>query len=240
MKQLRFILLDKSGDLVREWTKAFGELVPEAIRQKFEMVTSKSPKLSDLEEKYKHFDCIVSPANSYGRLDGGFDAVISDALSPDDFFAPTRLVQSVLYKRWRGYLPPGVCMLVPLQGQQYPTLSKNPHGCSFIALCPTMRVPENIQWNKEIVYNLMWSLLVAVDEHNDACSTADINPSAQEVLMTGLGTGVGGISAEKCARQMALAVRDYANACENRQQWSAVQWDQAERLAEEVRSTDNL
>jgi len=77
MKQLQFILLDRSGDLVREWTKAFGERVPETIRQRFTMVTSKSSRLSDLEEKYKKFDCIVSPANSYGLLDGGCVRFIS-------------------------------------------------------------------------------------------------------------------------------------------------------------------
>lgn len=59
------------------------------------------------------FDLVVSPANSYGRLDGGFDVAISRAFSPrNDYLALTRVAQAKLYDEWRGFAPPGTCTLV--------------------------------------------------------------------------------------------------------------------------------
>ena len=68
MDNLNFILIDRSGDLVDEWRTAFAKQVPGEIQANFKMITT---LLSDLEGEDKIFDCIVSPANSYGRLDGG-------------------------------------------------------------------------------------------------------------------------------------------------------------------------
>ncbi|OBZ69261.1 hypothetical protein A0H81_10712 [Grifola frondosa] len=38
--------------------------------------------LQKLEPSHSDFDCIVSPANSYGIMDGGFDYYLSAAFSP--------------------------------------------------------------------------------------------------------------------------------------------------------------
>src|SRR5260370_40163144 len=81
---------------------------------------------------------------------GRFDYFLSEVLSPGDVLAPTRLAQATLYQHWKGYAPPGSCILVPLAGS---ACENNAHGCAFIALCPTMRIPEDVVWNREIVYN---------------------------------------------------------------------------------------
>ncbi|KAF8893196.1 macro domain-like protein [Gymnopilus junonius] len=230
MDNLHFILLDRSGILVEEWKIAFAEHVPEAIRDKFKMVTS---NLSDLEGDDKQFDCIVSPANSYALLDGGFDYFLAEALSPDDVPAVTKHAQSILYSKWRGYAPPGSCTLIELEGS---TFQDNVHQCSYIALCPTMRVPSSATWNREVIYNIMWSLLVTLDQHN---SNAQGKPILK-VLTTGLGTGVGNISAGKCAQQMALAVRDFVEACANPQKWSSLKWEDAKKYADDGHRTHRL
>jgi gluconate kinase len=67
MDNLEFIFLDINSSLIKEWKVALQEHVPEVI-DKFSIVKS---TLDNLESPHKQFDCIVSPANSYGRLDGG-------------------------------------------------------------------------------------------------------------------------------------------------------------------------
>lgn len=97
------------------------------------------------------FDTVVSPANSYGKLDGGFDDAISRAFSPrDDYLALTRVVQTELYEEWRGFAPPGTCTLLRMP-ESFRSRSKNIWGTKYLALCPTMRVPMNVTWDRENV-----------------------------------------------------------------------------------------
>jgi len=163
-----------------------------------------------------------------------FDYYLAQALSPDDVWAPTGIVQATLYQRWKGYAPPGTCTLVPLKGT---VCENNAHGCAFIALCPTMRIPEDVVWNREIVYNCMWSLLVSLDQHNQAAEISRNGTRVHKVLMTGLATGVGNVSAERCAQQMALAVGDFIDASENPGKWRSMEWDDAITYAHECRRT---
>lgn len=68
MDNLEFILLDINRSLIKEWNLALKEHVPEVI-DKFSVVES---ILGNLKSgPHGQFDCIISPANSYGRLDGG-------------------------------------------------------------------------------------------------------------------------------------------------------------------------
>jgi len=174
-----------------------------------------------------------------------FDYFLSEALAPsDDFDALTRVTQKVLYTKWKGYAPPGTCTLIPLESTPcYP----NTHSCRFMALCPTMRVPGNVNWNREVVYNCVWSLLNVLSQHNSRSisGTSDDNKRADEakiksVLITGLATGVGGVSAEKCAKQMAMAFADFNDASLNEEKWSSFNWDTALDYANACRDTYDL
>ena len=68
MDNLQFVLLDCSPILIEEWRHAFKQHVPAKYRDKFSIIQS---EMADLSPPYDQFDCIVSPANSYGRMDGG-------------------------------------------------------------------------------------------------------------------------------------------------------------------------
>ncbi|KAG6370052.1 hypothetical protein JVT61DRAFT_12573 [Boletus reticuloceps] len=156
-----------------------------------------------------------------------FDYYLSKALSPPgDFLALTRLVQAAIRKRYYGFAPPGSCILVP-------GLPPNDFACKTIAVCPTMRYPENITWHKDIVYNTMWSLLVELEHWNKRVSVED---RINRVVMSGLGTGAGRIPATECARQMALAVKHflYGRREEGDGEEDIFSWDKALGLAEEV------
>ncbi|TDL20222.1 macro domain-like protein [Rickenella mellea] len=231
MDTLQFILLDPSKPLIEEWRREIVQHVPDRFQSKFSIVQS---KLADLTQPHNQFDCIVSPANSYGRLDGGFDYYLAAALSPADIDAATKLAQATLYQKWKGYAPPGTCTLVPLKDS---VCENNPHGCAYIALCPTMRIPEDATWNREIVYNCVWSLLVSLEQHNRAADISGDGTKISKVLMTGLATGCGRVPPELCAQQMALAFRDFINASENAEKWSTMDWVSALDLAEDCRRT---
>ena len=93
------------------------------------------------------------------------------------------------------------------------------------------------------MYNLMWALLNSLEQHNaavDDLTQVGTGIRIQKVLMTGLGTGVGRISGERCAQQMALAVKDFLDASAHPEKWSSLSWDDALEYAEEGRLTHEL
>ena len=171
------------------------------------------------------FDLVVSPANSYGRLDGGFDDAISRAFSPqDDYLALTHVAQARLYDEWRGFAPPGTCTLVRIP-EAFEKRSKNKWGTQFLALCPTMRIPQDVTWDREVVYEAVWSLLCAVDKHN--VKVQDGNGAEQveirSLLMTPMATGCGRVSPERWAQQLILALKHFVDAKDNPRQWSSLE-----------------
>ncbi|CAG7927231.1 unnamed protein product [Penicillium olsonii] len=181
------------------------------------------------------FDLIVSPANSYARLDGAFDHAISATFSPrTDYHALTRAAQKVLYEKWRGFAPPGSCTLVP-----FPVpLNVNAYGCSWVAICPTMREPGNVNWDREVVYECVWSLLCQIEGFNRNCGEGDCK--IERILMTPLAAGVGRVSAERWATQTVLALKHFVDALEKPGRWGALQWDAIEKDCAEVEKTWGL
>lgn len=183
-------------------------------------VTVHYDRLAELPSTVR-FDAIVSPANSYGRMDGGFDDALSRAFSPkQDYLALTRVVQAKLYAEWRGFAPPGSCTIVNLDGDNS---LKNEWGCKYLALCPTMKIPQNVVWDREVVYECVWALLAAVDRHNrktnEKNGSNDIVVDVEEseiksFLMTPLATGYGGWSPERWAAQTVLAIKHFVEAVE--------------------------
>ncbi|KAH7039833.1 uncharacterized protein B0I36DRAFT_2722 [Microdochium trichocladiopsis] len=220
-------------------------------------ITHHSDRLADLPASVK-FDTIVSPANSYARLDGAFDDAISRAFSPiaagnfgtQDYLALTHAAQKVVYDRYRGFAPPGTCTLIPIPAE-FDGRNRNVWGTRRVALCPTMRCPTVVKWDREIVYECVWSLLCEVDNHNRRVrqrSSADHknndddsdNEEIRSILMTPLATGVGRVSAERWAAQVVLAMKHFAQACKNPDKWSKLDWADFGVSAAEVQLTWDL
>ncbi|CAI7585055.1 unnamed protein product [Penicillium glandicola] len=192
-------------------------------------ITPINERLNSLPEGTT-FDLIVSPANSYARLDGAFDDAISRTFSPQgDYYAVTRAAQKVLYEKWRGFAPPGSCTLVEFPDD----LKQNKHGCGWVAICPTMREPDNVSWDREIVYECVWSLLCRVEGHNRAEGEEKI----QRILMTPLAAGVGGVSKERWALQTVLALRHFVDAVERPVRWGNLHWKDIQQDCIEVEKT---
>ena len=135
------------------------------------------------------FDCMVSPANSFGMMDGGIDAAIIR------FFGKSLMdrVQQRILDEYLGEQPVGTSIIVETNHPKHP----------YLAHTPTMRVPMSIQGTHN-PYMAMWAMLLAVRKHNQT-SKQVINT----IACPGLGTGIGRVPYTEAARQMALAYENF-------------------------------
>jgi O-acetyl-ADP-ribose deacetylase (regulator of RNase III) len=173
---MKLILVDISREMCVAWREAFGDF------SEVEVVQSDFRNLPT-------FDCMVSPANSFGLMDGGVDAVITR------FFGEELMhrVQKRIIDEWRGEQPVGTSMIVETEHPRHP----------YLAHTPTMRVPMTIA-RTDNVYKAMWAMLLAVHHHNRA-----EDQKIEVIACPGLGTGVGHVPYRQAARQMALAYKNF-------------------------------
>ena len=128
-------------------------------------------------------DCIVSPANSFGYMDGGLDLAISNRLG----WQTQRNLQKSIIENHNGELLVGQAELVRTENKEIP----------FCISAPTMRVPS-ILTNTVNVYlasKAIFRLLKTTKE-------------IESVTIPGLATGVGKVPYDICAKQMRRAYDD--------------------------------
>jgi len=130
-------------------------------------------------------DAIVSPANSFGYMDGGIDLVYSRYFG----WELQEKLQALIVERHFGELPVGQAVVVPTGHASIP----------FLVSAPTMRVPTSIARTIN-VYLAFRATLIAVIEYNSNTSSP-----IESLLVPGLGTGVGEVPPERAARQMKIA-----------------------------------
>ena len=130
----------------------------------------------------------------------------------------THHVQRALRVRWRGFAPPASCTLVDLPSDVSGD-GGNPWHARVLAVLPTMRVPDVVDWHRDLVYNSMWALLAEVAQWNRGRAEEE---QIKTVLMTGLGTGTGNVSVERCAAQMVLAVKHFQEGWPDEPTWRDV------------------
>jgi len=130
-------------------------------------------------------DAIVSPANSFGFMDGGIDAVYTHVFG----WGVQQRLQELLAREHGGELPVGSAVIVPTKHPDIP----------WCISAPTMRVPQNVARTVN-AYLAFRAALRAVLAHN-----ASGQPPIHSVLCPGLGTAVGQMPVARCARQMRVA-----------------------------------
>lgn len=131
-------------------------------------------------------DALVSPANSFGFMDGGLDHQISEYFGWD---LQTRVQKAIQARPLRELLI-GEAIIVPTDHARTP----------WLVVAPTMRVPMRTRTAIN-AYLSMKAILVAVREHRH-----DI--PIESVAISGLGTGIGQLVPEVCASQMWQAFRE--------------------------------
>jgi len=128
---------------------------------------------------------IVSPANSFGYMDGGIDLVYSHYFG----WELEESLKVLLLEQHFGELPVGQAVILPTKHDRIP----------YLVSAPTMRVPSSISRTTN-VYLAFRAALIAVARHN-ATSQVPI----ESILVPGLGTGVGEVPPRRAAHQMKLA-----------------------------------
>jgi O-acetyl-ADP-ribose deacetylase (regulator of RNase III) len=163
---MQVLLVDRDPALIRAWRATFAD------REDVEVV----------EGDYfsRPAAAMVSPANSFGIMDGGLDAAIRDVLG----FAVQKRVQRAIVERHHGELPVGAAEIVETDDERWPLL----------VIAPTMRVPENVAQTLN-AYLAFRAILLA-------CKRADV----ASVVCCGLATGIGGMEPQRAALQMRMAL----------------------------------
>jgi O-acetyl-ADP-ribose deacetylase (regulator of RNase III) len=131
-------------------------------------------------------DAIVSPANSFGFMDGGLDRLLSERFGWD----LEKRVQEAIQSRPLGELLVGEAIVVPTHDDKTP----------WLICAPTMRVPMRIRTSVN-AYLAMKAILATVMSH---LGTTPI----ETIAVPGLGTGVGQLAPALAAGQMAQAYRE--------------------------------
>lgn len=168
----KLFLIDRSQSLVDCWKAQFADC----------------PAVEVIVGDYfqQPADAIVSPANSFGIMDGGLDLAIRDQLG----FPVERSVQELIDEKYHGELPVGCAEVVATDHSRW----------RYLIVAPTMRVPEPIPFTIN-AYLAFRGALVAAKNHNRLLGKQEID----SLVCCGLGTGVGQVSANKCAMQMRAA-----------------------------------
>jgi len=160
MMRLEVVLCDTNLAIVRAWRQAFKGLE----------VSVESCDFFDVE-----VDAYVSPANSYGYMDGGFDRALRYRLPS---------VQQFVQQATGGYLPVGAAVVIATQDPYVP----------FLISAPTMVTPCDVSMTDNAYLATKAALQVAL-EHGEIGSVA----------FPGMATGIGAMDPGAAANQMARA-----------------------------------
>lgn len=160
-------LVDRNQGMCEAWEKEFGSEPNVNIHQGdfFDLPT----------------DCVVSPANSFGFMDGGLDMVISQKLG----WGVMTNLQEHIAQHYFGEQLVGQACIVETDNPEIP----------YVMSAPTMRVPMILKdtvnvylASKAIFYQLMTN-----------------DKGIEKITISGLGTGVGRVPYNVCAKQMKQA-----------------------------------
>src|SRR5690348_11802476 len=113
---MKILLVDRQPPMGRAWRNACAD------REEVEG--------SEDDHSARLAGAMVSPASSFGIMDGGLDAAIRDTLG----FSVQKRVQRVIVENYHGELPVGCAEVVATGDDRWPVL----------VVAPTMRIPENV------------------------------------------------------------------------------------------------
>ena len=170
----KLYLIDSKPELCEKWRQVF----------------SSYPEVEVLSGDYfqQSADAIVSPANSFGIMDGGLDLAIRNELG----FQIETDIQEVILNKYHGEMPIGNAEII----------NTNHDRWSYMISAPTMRIPENINYTLN-TYIAFRAILIAINNFNELVPKKPI----KSLVCSGLGTEIGSMEPIKCAAQMRAAYK---------------------------------
>lgn len=182
MKDIQIFLASVEQELHDAWQRFCGDL---------EGVTVHYGSILQL-----NCDAVVSPANSFGFMDGGIDMLYSQHFG---WHVQERL-QKRIRERHHGELVIGAAEIVETDNPAIP----------YLIAAPTMRVPM-ILGNTVNPYLAARATLLLIKHGRFTEGHMVGEPIAsyvQSVAFPGLGTGVGRVGPDTCARQVRAAIEE--------------------------------
>jgi len=137
-------------------------------------------------------DAIVSPANSYGFMDGGLDLKISEFFG---WHVQARL-QELINQKHHGELLVGTAEIVETDHNKI----------HYVISAPTMRVPMILKDSVNVFLATRAVLLLV--KYGKFAEGIPIKDKVNTFAFSGMGTGVGRVPFDICALQMKKAVDD--------------------------------
>lgn len=177
MSALQLILGDKSPEMIDAWQRHFAGV---------STVTTRGGNLL-----LASADALVSPANSFGFMDGGIDWAISDLME----WKIHPIVQTMIAEKYDGEIPVGMAEVVPTGFPKFP----------YLVCVPTMRVPHDVSRTVN-AFLATRAALLAVLRYNAAHN----NPITS-IAFPGMATGYGKMPSDRCAKQMRAAYDEVLN-----------------------------
>ncbi|VEU19985.1 DEKNAAC100138 [Brettanomyces naardenensis] len=250
LKRIRIVLLDLNKSICDAWLKSLEEFNRspysksnllwfdspveiyvhngsfESLSEELEM----KPKYPYVRSSDYHYQItsayttttVLSPGNSVGYMGGGFDRVLANLFSHNDFTwkHAEMHVQSQLLDQYKGYLTPGNANLIEFHSDAFYRDSKawNLLNANSILHLPTMRVPRplvNLSTLElyRFVFDCTWELLSTVNKANIETLKwkEDKHAVIDTLLLTGIGTGYGGVPIEIVGKAMIAAIVIFTN-----------------------------
>ena len=159
-------LVDSDPALVRAWREVFGDRDDVTVHE---------------DDYFAHAaGAMLSPANSFGIMDGGLDLAIRNELG----FVVQQRVQRAIIDNHHGELPVGAVVVVETGDPRWPLL----------VAAPTMRIPEPVGATLNAYLAARAAFL--------AC----LSRGVASMVCCGLATGIGAMEPRRAAVQMRMAL----------------------------------
>ena len=203
---MKIYLLDINKNMTDAWEKLFHPLKDvEIINEDFATFMDNHPNI----------EAVVSPANSFGLMDGGYDKAITD------YFGEGLMkdVQETILRDWFGEQPVGTSITVPIYNKRI--INNLGVECHPILIhTPSMRTPEIIKDNR-IIYQCMRTTLIEAKRQE-----------IKSIVIPAFGGLTGKVPCDEIAKMMFLAYRQIYNQPEE------ITWGYAWHIAKELKSNE--
>ncbi len=181
--KMKIVLCAQDDNLAEAWQQECGG---------FDVVKIHHGSILNVDES----DVVVSPANSFGFMDGGLDAVYMHHFGDDIQMK----VRKQIYEYHHGELVVGNADIVETGNHQIP----------YVIVAPTMRVPMILHDSVNAYLAARAIFILCMHGHFKSGNNKGqkISSIVETVAIPGLGTGVGKIGAKVCAGQVRQAISD--------------------------------
>lgn len=187
---MKIYLLDRNKAMTDAWKKWFSEDDIEIVTDDFKNFMDNHPDI----------DAVVSPANSFGLMDGGYDKAIIDYFGEELMMC----VQEYIKRHWCGEQPVGTSMIVPIYNRIVKNKIRESHGFvskkyAILIHTPTMRTPEIIK-DPRIIYQCMRTTLIKTK-----------NQEVTDIVIPAFGGATGRVDYDVIAKMMKYAYDSIMN-----------------------------